>query len=356
MGGSGYAGLELLRLIVRHPGLKLAWILSRSHAGQPVGSVYPSLLGIVDRRFSAAEDPWELAGEARVIFLATPSGTAAELAPALLQTGAAVVDISADFRLPDAALYEKVYGRPHPHPELLPLAAYGLPELFRESIARSRLVANPGCYPTAALLALAPLAAAGLLDVDRPVVVSATSGISGAGSQPGPMYHFPAATENVRPYNVPGHRHTPEIADYLARLLPSEGRTPQGARVPEGARVRVVFVPHLVPASRGILATCVATVRREIATEELTARYRAFYEGAPFVRVLEPPLLPETKRVLGSNFCDVAVRWDPSAGAVVAMAAIDNLVKGASGQALQNVNLIMGWDEAEGLRDVPLYP
>ena len=350
VGGSGYAALELIRLLARHPHLRLVWILSRSHAGRPLTSVYPHLRGVVEHTFTQTEDLAELAGQARVVFLAAPAGVAAECAPAILERGAVVVDLSADFRFDDAALYEKVYGRAHPHPELLAQAAYGIPELFRDQVARARIVANPGCYPTAALLALAPLAAAGLLEPGRPIVVSATSGISGAGSQPGPMYHFPAATENVRPYNVPGHRHTPEIARHLARLVPP------GDGTPAGAAPKVAFIPHLVPASRGILATCVASIRQPLSTEELTARYRAFYAGAPFVRVLEAPLLPETKGVQGSNFCDLAVRWDPASEAVVAMAAIDNLVKGASGQAIQNVNVLMGWDETAGLTEVPLYP
>ncbi|HEY8498041.1 MAG TPA: N-acetyl-gamma-glutamyl-phosphate reductase [Limnochordales bacterium] len=350
VGGSGYAAEELLRLLAHHPRLRLEWILSRSHAGKPVGSVYPHLRGIVEADFGPMEDLPRLAGRAGVVFLATPAGVAAEHAPLLLERGAAVVDLSADFRLDDPALYERVYGQRHPHPELLPRAVYGLTELFRDDLAGARLVANPGCYPTAALLALAPLAAAGWLDPDRPVVVSATSGISGAGSQPGPMYHFPSATENVRPYGVPGHRHTPEMALHLGRLLRRAGARPG----PDG--VRIAFIPHLVPASRGILATCVAPVRQPADTDALTARYREFYRGAPFVRVLEPPELPQTKAVQGSNFCDLAVRWDPASGSVVAMAAIDNLVKGASGQAIQNVNVLMGWEEAAGLTGAPLYP
>lgn len=350
VGGSGYAALELVRLLARHPHLRLAWILSRSHAGRPLPSVYPQLRGIVEHTFAQTEDLVELAGRARVVFLAAPAGVAAEYAPVLVEQGAVVVDLSADFRFGDAALYEKVYGRAHPHPELLAQAAYGIPELFRHEVSKARIVANPGCYPTAALLALAPLVSANLLEAGRPIVVSATSGISGAGSQPGPMYHFPAATENVRPYNVPGHRHTPEIACHLARLLP------RANAALAGWAPRVAFIPHLVPASRGILATCVASIRQPLSTEELTARYQAFYAGAPFVRVLEAPLLPETKAVQGSNFCDLAVRWDPASEAVVVMAAIDNLVKGASGQAIQNVNVLMGWDETAGLTEIPLYP
>ncbi|HEY8424995.1 MAG TPA: N-acetyl-gamma-glutamyl-phosphate reductase [Limnochordales bacterium] len=351
VGGSGYAAQELVRLLVQHPHLRLGWILSRSHAGQPLTTAYPHLRGLVEGRFGSPDDLLDLAGSVGVIFLATPAGFAAEQAPALLERGAAVVDLSADFRLDDAALYESVYGRPHPHPELLGQAAYGLPELFRAEVARARLIANPGCYPTAALLALGPLAAEGLLDVERPVVVSATSGISGAGSQPGPMYHLPVATENVRPYGVPGHRHTPEIRLHLRRLL---GAGAGGGTVTTG--VELAFIPHLVPASRGILATCVAGLRQPLDTDDLTERYAAFYREAPFVRVLPPPQLPETKAVQGANFCDLAVRWDPASRSVIVMAALDNLVKGASGQAVQNVNVLMGWDETAGLVGAPLYP
>ncbi len=351
VGGSGYAAQELVRLVAQHPRLRLGWILSRSHAGQSLSAVYPHLRGLVEGRFGSPDDLVDLARSVGVIFLATPAGFAAEQAPALLERGAAVVDLSADFRLDDAGLYERVYGRPHPHPELLSQAAYGLPELFGAEVARSRLVANPGCYPTAALLALAPLAAQGLLAVERPVVVSATSGISGAGSQPGPMYHLPVATENVRPYGVPGHRHTPEMRLHLGRLLRAGAGAGTGA-----AGVELAFIPHLVPASRGILATCVAGLREPHDTEELTQRYAAFYREAPFVRVLPPPELPETKAVQGANFCDLAVRWDPGSRSAIVMAALDNLVKGASGQAIQNVNVLMGWDPTAGLMGAPLYP
>lgn len=344
VGGSGYAGLELVRLVVRHPRLRLAWIFSRTHTGRPVRSVHPSLAGIVETAFTATGDPASLAGAARVVFMATPPGTAAELAPVFLEAGALVVDLSADFRFADPTVYEAVYGRAHPNPQLLTLAAYGLTELQREAVRSCRIVANPGCYPTAALLALAPLATGGLLPGDGPVIVSATSGVSGAGSEPGAAYHFPAATENVRPYKVPGHRHTPEISGMLDRLRPG------------GPRARVSFVPHLVPASRGILATCVTRLSRCGDGDGLAERYREFYRDCPFVRVLPDGLLPETKHVYGSNFCDVAIRWDPAAEVAIAMAAIDNLVKGAAGQAIQNVNVHMGWDERDGLWDVPVYP
>ncbi|WP_324715690.1 N-acetyl-gamma-glutamyl-phosphate reductase [Carboxydochorda subterranea] len=345
VGGSGYSALELLRLLARHPRLELKWIFSRSHTGEPVASVYPSLRGVVSASFAPVEEPAALAGQADVVFFATPAGVAAEQAPLFLESGAAVVDLSADFRFRDEETYRRVYGKSHPHPEWLASSVYGIPELFRDELAHARLVGNPGCYPTAALLALAPLAREALLDPDAPIVVSATSGISGAGSQPGPAYHFPGATENVRPYGVPGHRHAPEMAAVLGRLVPPGKSAPV-----------LTFIPHLVPASRGILATCVARPAREMPDEELLERYRRFYASHPWVRVLEPPELPQTKAVQGSNFCDLAIRWDPVAGVVVAMAAIDNLVKGAAGQAVQNVNVLMGWDEREGLEVVPLYP
>ena len=344
VGGSGYAGVELLRLLAGHPAVEVAWVHSRSHPGDAVAAHYPSLASVTGLRY-ATRPVEELAREADVVFLAAPTQVAAQMAPLLLEAGAAVIDLSADFRLRRPELYETVYGFTHPHPQLLEKAAYGIPELFGKSVRESRLIANPGCYPTAVLLAVAPLLEAGLYDASRPLSVMATSGISGAGSQPGPGYHFPHAAENVRPYGLPRHRHAPEMEQAMGWLMPREGAAP-----------RVLFVPHLVPASRGILATCLVPLRRPAADDELFELYRSRYGSAPFVRVLEVPRLPETKAVYGSNFCDVAVRWDPVTGQAVAMAAIDNLVKGASGQAIQNLNVMMGWDERLGLHQPPVYP
>ena len=344
VGGSGYAGVELLRLLSGHPKVEVVWVHSRSHPGEAVGDHYPSLSGVVSLRYATGPLE-ELASQAQAALLAAPARVAAELAPVLVEAGLAVVDLSADFRLRRGELYETVYGFTHPSPQLLERAAYGIPELFADQIRASRLVANPGCYPTAALLAVAPLLAEGLHDPTRPLSVVATSGISGAGSQPGPAYHFPHAAENVRPYGLPRHRHVPEMEQALGWLAPAGTPPPP-----------VVFVPHLVPASRGILATCLVPLRRAVPEQELVELYRERYRSAPFVRVLTPPRLPETKAVYGSNFCDLAVRWDPATGQAIAIAAIDNLVKGASGQAVQNLNLMMGWDQRLGLGQPPVYP
>ena len=343
VGGSGYAGVELLRLLHAHPAVEVAWVHSRSHPGEAVAAHYPSLASLTKLRY-AAEPVEKLAAGTDVVFLAAPAQVAAQLAPAILEAGAAVIDLSADFRLRRPEQYQEVYGFQHPHPGLLQQAAYGIPELFAGQVRASRLVANPGCYPTAVLLAVAPLVEQGLADLNRPLCVAATSGISGAGSQPGPAYHFPHAAENVAPYGLVRHRHTPEMEQALTWMAP------------DGAAARVLFVPHLVPASRGIVATCFVPLRRPCSDAELLELYRGRYGEAPFVRVLEPPRLPQTKAVYGSNFCDVAVRWDPVTGQAVAMAAIDNLVKGASGQAIQNLNVMMGWDERLGLDWPPVYP
>lgn len=343
VGGSGYAGLELLRLLLCHPRVQVAWVQSRSHAGQTVPSRYPSLVGLCELTYTGAS-PAELADQADVVFFATSPGQAAEQAPGVLEAGCAVIDLSPDFRLRDARRYPEVYGWVHPAPEWLARAAYGIPELFGAQLAATRLVANPGCYPTAVLLAVAPLVRAGLVDWSEPLTVFATSGISGAGSQPQAGYHFPEAAENVRPYGLPRHRHAPEMEQELVRLAG------------EGQDVRVVFIPHLVPASRGLLATCVVRPARPCTQAELVELYREHYRQDFFVRVMAPPALPQTKAVYGSNFCDVTVRVEPRAGQVVAMAALDNLVKGAAGQALQNLNRMAGWDERLGLEFAPVYP
>jgi len=341
IGATGYTGGELLRLLVHHPTARVVFVGSRSNHGQPISDFQPHVAGLIDLPLEPV-DPDVIASRCRLAFLAVPRGAAMDLAGELVARDVKVIDLGTDFRFKDQAVYKQWYGLDHTRPDVLEEAVYGLTELFRQQVAQARVVGNPGCYPTATSLAIAPLAAAGKLKLDD-VAVTAMSGVSGAGRDPKAMYHLPHATENVQPYGVASHRHTPEIE----MVLSSFGK----------GSATVSFTPHLVPMSRGILSTCILTPSETVSAEEVQELYDSFYEGEPFVRVLpQDGPLPHTKAVLGSNRCDVAVRVDPRSGKVIALAAIDNLVKGAAGQAIQNMNVMMGWDETAGLRLPAVYP
>ena len=341
LGASGYAGAELLRLLARHPDLEVAWAAGDSSAGQPLAARYPGLRAAYgDLAFCSVDEGLEKGAD--LLFCALPHGRAAELAPRALDAAEVVIDRSADFRLRDPAAYPAWYGAEHPCPDQLGAWPYGLPELHRDQLRGARRVAVPGCYPTDALLALAPLVAAGLVATDG-IVVDAKSGLSGAGRSLTDAYLFVQANENVAPYKVGSHRHTPEIEQELA--------------VAAGAPVAVTFTPHLVPASRGILATCYATLAPSAGDEELAACYAGAYGGEPFVDLLKPGGgWPATRAVATTNRAQVAAAADPRTGRVVAAAAIDNLVKGAAGQAVQCANLALGLAETAGLDLVPPGP
>ncbi len=335
VGASGYSGAELLRLLEDHPQLVPAVATSREFAGRKVSDVYPNLPS--DLAFTDID--LDLIAGLDLVFLALPHGVSMTLAPALADRGTPLVDFSADFRLHDADAYPEWFGHNHTSPGTLQDWIYGLPELHRKEIAGAGLVANPGCYPTAVLLALAPLVESGLIDTEG-IVVSAASGVSGAGRGVSPGVHFAHVHGSVRAYGFPGHKHTPEIEQELTLLA---GRT-----------VRVTFVPHLVPASRGLLATCVAPLAGGVDGGTLFQAARDRYADEAFVRVVED--LPETGHLAGSNGCSVAYRADLRTGRAVAVAAIDNLGKGAAGQALQNANLMLGLPETLGLGTGGLYP
>ena len=341
LGASGYAGAELLRLLAGHPDLDVAWAAGDQAAGQPLVSRYPGLRAAYgELAFCTVDEGLEKGAD--VIFCALPHGRSAEVAARALAAAAVVVDLSADFRLRDPGAYPVWYGAEHPFPDQLGAWPYGLPELHRDQLRGATRVAVPGCYPTAALLALAPLAAAGLVATDG-IVVDAKSGLSGAGRSLVDGNLFVQANENVGPYKVGSHRHTPEIEQELALAA--------------GAPVTVTFTPHLVPASRGILATCYATLAPSAGDEELAACYTAAYAGEPFVDLLDPAGgWPATRAVATTNRAQVAAAADPRAGKVVAVAAIDNLVKGAAGQAVQCANLALGLPETAGLDLVPPGP
>ena len=332
-GASGYTGAELLRLLERHPGFSTTIATSREFAGRRVADVYPNLR--IDLTYTEL-DPSALE-DADVAFLALPHGASMEIGARLAKAGVVVVDLSADFRLKDAALYPEWFEKEHTAPETLGEWVYGLPELHRGEIKSARAIANPGCYPTAAILALAPLVKAGLID-PASIVVSAASGVSGAGRKLTNDIHFSHVDANFKAYGLPTHKHTPEIEQELGALASSP--------------LRITFVPHLVPMPRGLLATCVADAA---GGGDPGAAARAMYEGEPFVRVLDGAM-PETKYTLGSNQCLLGYSRDERTDRIIGVAAIDNLGKGAAGQALQNANLVLGLPEDEGLTGGGLYP
>lgn len=340
VGTSGYSGSELLRLLLQHPEATIEYIASTTKVGMPLSDVLPAFTGLLDLTFEPV-DPVAMGQRCDVVFTATPHGAAMSLAQDILDGGAVLIDIGADFRFNDPQVYSTWYKEEHTAPQLTQKATYGLVELFREEIKTAQLIANPGCYPTSALLALAPLAAKGLVDLET-VVVNSVSGVSGAGASPKPMYHFPDCVENVQAYGIPGHRHTPEIEQGLARLT--------GTQPPP-----ISFSPHLVPMSRGILTHVTARAAASLSDEMLYEAYGSFYEKAPFVRVLKDRL-PQTKLVTGTNFCDVAPRYDGRTGRVHVISVIDNLVKGAAGQGVQNMNVRFGLDERTGLWAAGISP
>jgi N-acetyl-gamma-glutamyl-phosphate reductase len=339
VGASGYTGVELLRLLAGHPEVEVTCVTSRQQAGQPLCAAFPSLTGIYALNFEALE-PAELAGRADLVFLAVPHQAAMGMVPQLLAAGCRVVDLSADYRLRDAAVYAEWY-EPHQTPELLAEAVYGLPELYREAIRSARLIANPGCYPTSVALALAPLLRHGLID-PATIIVDSKSGTSGAGRAAKVDTLYCEVNEGFKAYGLPRHRHTPEIEQTLSAVA--------------GTPVIISFTPHLVPANRGILSTCYASLQGDLTPADLLEFYRRDYAGERFVRILPERVLPNIGQVRGSNFCDLGLTVDPRTRRVVVVAAIDNLVKGAAGQALQNMNLMLGCAETAGLQGAPVFP
>ena len=341
IGASGYTGAELLRLCTAHPDLHVRLATGDSQAGTAVAELYPSLAAAYPDLVFRSYDPADLDG-LDLVFCGLPHGASQELMPHLRREVRWVVDLAADFRLQDASLYPTWYGEAHLAPGLLPEFAYGLPELFRSEIRGAGAVATPGCYPTAAALAMAPLISEGLVELDT-IVVDAVSGVSGAGRPPKATTTFCAVDEDVTAYGLLTHRHTPEIEQSVTRLAgAAEGST------------KVLFTPHLVPMSRGMLATCYLRPTASVSTEGLLDLYRTRYDTEPFVVVTDAP--PSTKACLGANTAHVTVRADERTGWIIALAAIDNLTKGASGQAVQCANILAGLPEGTGLSSVGVYP
>jgi len=338
IGASGYTGGELLRILARHPEVEVACATSRGYAGKKVHSLHPNLRGVLELVFQDLP-PEKVAGECDLVFTALPHGTAMDAVAAVLEAGARAIDLSADFRFRDAGIYEKCYGREHKHPEIK--AVYGLTELHREEVRKARLVANPGCYPTATILALAPLLQTGVVEAGR-IVADAKSGVSGAGAKPTPTTHFCSVNEGVLAYSPRLHRHLPEMEQELSHF---------------DRNVRISFVPHLLPVTRGISTTHHCYLTRELGEEEVRALYEEFYGGEEFIRVLEAGETPRLSGVRGSNNCDIGCfAVDMERRRLVVVSALDNLVKGAAGQAVQNMNLMLGLEETLGLKGVALHP
>lgn len=340
VGASGYTGMELMRLLARHPGVELTLITSRQHAGLTVAEVFPSLRDIVKLEFVDFElaDMLDLA---EVFFTALPHKTALPVVAGLYRAGRRVIDLSADYRFCDRGLYEKWY-QPHDEPEVLAEAVYGLPELFREKIPTAQVVGNPGCYPTSVILPLAPIVGQSWVDAGATIVIDAKSGISGAGRGLSLGSLYCEVNEDFRPYKAGAHRHQPEMVEKLQQAA--------------GVDCNLLFVPHLLPVNRGILSSIYVPLKEKVEAAEVAETLARAYGDEPFVRLLEPGKLPSLSGVRGSNFCDIGFVVSVEGDRLILFSAIDNLVKGAAGQAVQNLNLMQGWPETLGLETIALTP
>lgn len=340
IGATGYAGAELVRILSEHPMVSLAGITTRNYAGMPLGEVYPHLynhIGMICEEL----DLEKLVESCDVVFTALPHGHSMSVAAEAGRRKKKIIDLGADFRFDDVAVYEKWYKGEHTEPHLNALAVYGLPEIYRDKIKKASVVANPGCYPTSAILGLGPLLKNKMLDTGT-IVIDSKSGVSGAGRNVSLNTHYCEVNENIKAYNIGVHRHTPEIEQELSHLAKE--------------KLMVSFTPHLTPMNRGILSTMYAGLKVKAGREEIIAMYREFYAGSSFVRVLPSGMLPGTKHVAGSNHCDLGIVTDNRTGRVVVVSAIDNLIKGAAGQAVQNMNIMFGIPEETALGRLGIYP
>ena len=340
-GASGYTGQELLRLLLRHPKVEVTAVTSRRYAGRPVAAIYPAFTDLTDLAFMDAS-PDEVAEGCEQVFLALPHAVSMSVAPLFLRKpGLKVIDLSADFRIKDVKTYEEWYKIEHKSPQYIDEAVYGLCEINREKVKQARIVANPGCYPTCSTLSIYPLLKEDLIDGNT-IIIDAKSGTSGAGRGAKVDNLYCEVNENIKAYGVAGHRHTPEIEEQLSYAA--------------GYPITLNFTPHLVPMNRGILVTAYASLKKDVTYEEVKAVYDKYYANEQFVRVLDKDVCPQTKWVEGSNYVDVNFKIDPRTKRIIMMGAMDNLVKGAAGQAVQNMNLMFGLPENEGLCMPPMFP
>ncbi|MGA2517516.1 MAG: N-acetyl-gamma-glutamyl-phosphate reductase [Thermodesulfobacteriota bacterium] len=339
VGATGYTGVELLRLLLHHPQVEVTALTSQKYAGVPIDQVFPSLMKGLDLKCEELSVE-QISKKTEFVFTAVPHKMAMEIVPSFYRVGKKVVDLSADFRFTDAATYEKWYQK-HTAVDLLSESVYGLPELHREKIRNAKIVGNPGCYPTGALIGLIPLVKKGMISVEN-IVIDSKSGVTGAGRDVVLESLFCEVNEGVKAYKIFAHRHTPEIDQELSLLARKE--------------IRVTFAPHLIPVDRGILSTLYVRLTKKMKTEELLDVFHDFYQAEPFVRIYSKEKFPNTKNVRGSNYCDIGVKVSESDGRAVIVTAIDNLVKGASGEAVQNMNIMLGYPETMGLDIHPLFP
>ncbi|MCY9591676.1 N-acetyl-gamma-glutamyl-phosphate reductase [Paenibacillus chitinolyticus] len=340
VGSTGYGGVELIRVLLGHPAVTITSVISSSSAGAPISEGFPHLNSIMHDSLDAVDVPL-IASKADVVFLATPAGVAAKLAPQMLDAGLKVIDLSGDFRLKTPEIYTQWYKREGASQEDLDKAVFGLCEIYGEQVPGKEFISNPGCYPTATLLGLVPAVKAGWIDPST-IIVDAKSGISGGGRGLGLGFHYAEANENFSAYKLNRHQHIPEIEQVLSDAA--------------GREVIITFSTHLVPMTRGIMATCYAQLNGKHDTREFIEMYRNFYEGRRFVRIREEGKWPATKEVWGSNYCDIGFAVDERTNRVTVVSVIDNVMKGAAGQAVQNLNLMLGWDETTGLQLTPVYP
>ncbi|HLE25942.1 MAG TPA: N-acetyl-gamma-glutamyl-phosphate reductase [Thermodesulfobacteriota bacterium] len=338
LGASGYTGSDLLRLLLSHPNVEVTYATAERHAGKTISDVLPHLRNLLKLELQPL-DVKSIPDEIEIVFAALPHGASAKVVEELIERGKRVVDLGADFRL-SHRVYKEWYGE-HPCPELIPQAVYGITELFEPKIAKAKLVANPGCYPESAILGLAPVLNNKMIEEDL-IIIDSKSGVSGAGRSPELAYHFCEVNEGIKAYKVGEHRHTPEIDEVLSNY--------------SGLNVRVSFTPHLIPMDRGILSTIYIKLREERTTKELLDLYENFYIGKRFIRITPEKTYPSTGDVRGSNFCDIGIRANPKNGTAIIISVLDNLVKGASGQAIQNMNVMMGFEESAGLDMPPVFP
>ena len=339
VGTTGYTGEELLRILAGHPAVEIAYITSESSAGGSINEIYPHFNKFYDKKLASLNQIQEIAAASDVVFIGLPHGHAMGVGKKLLAAGARIIDLGADYRFKNISVYEDWYKVPHTHPDAP--AVYGLTELYRDEVKDAPIVGNPGCYTTASILALAPLVKYNLIELNS-IIVDAKSGVSGAGRGLSLTSHFTETFENVRAYNIGGHRHTPEIEQALADFA--------------GRQVVISFTPHLIPMARGILSTCYGVLKPGVTAAAVNEAYESIYGREFFIRLLGEGGYPATKNTRGSNFCDLGWHIDRRTGRIVVISAIDNLVKGAAGQAVQNMNVMFGLDERAGLTQVPLYP
>lgn len=338
LGATGYAGIELVRILSGHPEASIEILGSQSFAGKPISEVYENFAHVLENECEKLD--LDRAAECDVAFTALPHGASKDVIPSLIERGLKVIDLSGDFRYDDVKVYEKWYNQEHSSPELLAESVYGLPELYREKIKTARLIGNPGCYTTCSILGAYPILKSGMGSSEN-IIVDAKSGVTGAGRGIALPYHFCECTENTKAYKVATHRHTSEIEQELSKAA--------------GKEVMISFTPHLIPQKRGILSTIYVNLNKKCTTEELVEIYKEFYKGEHFVRVKEAGSLPETKHVAGSNFVDIGMVVDERLNRAVIVSAIDNIYKGAAGQAVQNMNLMFGLDEKTGIANAGFY-